>query len=157
MTPAEIHVLLNEHFPGALTEFSAPAAGDPWLAVSAAQLPEVSTFLRDDPALAFDYLRLITAADLGDSLASIYHLYSYKHQHEVVLRVTVDRSSPAVPSLSNIWPAADWLEREAYDMLGIVYEGHPELTRILLPLDWEGYPLRKDYEQPEEYHGIKHD
>jgi NADH-quinone oxidoreductase subunit C len=71
------------------------------------------------------------------------------------LRVVLDREKPEVPSLSGIWKTADWHEREAYDFFGIQFTGHPNLTRILLPADWEGHPLRKDYVEQERYHGIK--
>jgi NADH:ubiquinone oxidoreductase subunit C len=108
----------------------------------------------DDPEMKFDYLRLISGVDWTDRLSSVYHLYSYTLGHGAVLRVDLDRTAPNVASVAGIWPTADWLERETYDLMGIVYEGHPGLTRIMLPDDWEGHPLRKDYVSPKEYHGI---
>ena len=89
-----------------------------------------------------------------ERLESVYHFLSYQHDHEAVIKIKLDRENPRVASVMDLWPAADWHEREAYDLVGIVYEGHQDLRRILLPDDWEGHPLRKDYKQPEEYHGI---
>ncbi len=157
MTPAEIHTELKSRFGDAIAEFATPAAGDEYLGVKAEYLLEICRILKEEAHYSFDYLRLITAVDWNDRLSSVYHLYSYTHEHCLVLRVDTDRSAPRVPSVNSIWPAADWLEREAFDMMGIIYDGHPELSRILLPLDWEGHPLRKDYDFPKEYHGVKHD
>ena len=150
----QIHQRLTEQFGEAIAPWREPEAGDPRIDVAAARLHDVCRFLRDDPAMGFDLLRLVTAVDWKDRFASVYHLYSLCHGHSVTLGVDLPRESPAVASVTDLWPAADWLERECFDMMGIVYEGHPQMTRILLPDDWEGYPLRKDYEPPEEYHGI---
>jgi NADH-quinone oxidoreductase subunit C len=92
--------------------------------------------------------------DEGDHLVSVAHLFSYTHRHWIVLKVRVPREDPKVPSLVPVWPGAGWFERESYDLLGIRYEGHPDLRRIMLPEDWEGHPLRKDYRQPEEIYGM---
>lgn len=156
----EIKDILNkiqERFGEAVEVTCEVECGDPFIVVAASKFFELAKFVKEDEALAFDFLRLITGVDLGDKLASVYHLYSYKHKHALTLRVDLDRDKPVVASVCTLWPSADWLEREAYDMVGIKYEGHPDLRRILLPLDWEGHPLRKDYEFPVEYHGVKHD
>jgi NADH-quinone oxidoreductase subunit C len=150
----QIHARLAERFGEAIAPLAAPEAGDPWIGVKAEVLKDAATYLRDDPEMQFDYLRLVSGVDWTDRLSSVYHLYSYTLGHGVTLRVDLDRANPRVASLAGIWPTADWLERETYDLMGIVYEGHPELTRILLPDDWEGHPLRKDYVSPKEYHGI---
>lgn len=157
MTPKEIHSFLHSRFGQHIGPWEEPAAGDSWIQVEAPGLFEVCQSLRDEAELAFDFLRLVSAVDRTTHLSSVYHLYSYTHLHGIVLRVDLDRETPQVASLCKLWPAADWLERECYDMMGIQYEGHPELSRILLPLDWKGYPLRKDYQAPEEYHGVQHD
>ncbi len=149
-----IHAILKERFGEAIAGWSEPEAGDPAIMVDAERWLEVAGALRHDPALAFDLLRLVSAVDWTDRLSSVYHLYSFAHDHEAIVNVDLPRENPRVASVAALWPAADWHEREAYDMMGIVYEGHPELKRILLPDDWAGYPLRKDYVQPEEYHGI---
>jgi NADH-quinone oxidoreductase subunit C len=85
----------------------------------------------------------------------IYNLYSIPYNHHLTVKVMLDRAEPAVESLTAIWKTADWHEREAYDLLGIRFNNHPDLRRILLPEDWEGHPLRKDYEHQEYYRGIK--
>lgn len=162
MTMETIHALLRERFGEAIGEWPPPETGDPWIGVKAEAYHDVARFLRDDPALKFDYLRLVSAVDwMGSSgaesaerLSSVLHLYSFARDHEVTIAVDLPRDAARLASVADLWPAANWHEREAYDMMGIVYEGHPDLRRILLPEDWEGHPLRKDYVQPEEYHGI---
>lgn len=128
----------------------------PFLVVKADRWHDVAAALRDDEALAFDFLRNLCGVDYPDqnAIASVYHLFSVKHRHECGVKVMLDRSDPKVASVTDLWPAANWHEREAFDLLGIVYEGHPNPKRILLPDDWEGHPLRKDYKSPESYHGI---
>lgn len=154
MEPTAIHALLTEKFGEAIAPWQAPEAGDPWIAVRPAAFLEVCRFLKDEPALAFNYLRLISGVDYTDRLASVYHFYSYGHGHGLTIHVDLDRQDPRVASVVALWPTADWMERETYDLMGIIYEGHPALTRILLPDDWQGFPLRKDYQSPQEYHGI---
>lgn len=127
------------------------------------RLLEVCQFLHVQPKLYFDYLACITAIDNGpdaDSMEVVYHLTSIPYQHNFVLKVVVKRNLegdtlPKVPSLTPIWKTADWHEREAFDLVGIEFVGHPDLRRILLPADWEGYPLRKDYTEQTEYHSIQ--
>lgn len=126
----------------------------PWIRLSVAHFRRVMELLRHDKDLLFDYLQLVTGVDWGDHFDVVYHLYSMSLGHKIAIKVAIDRSSPRIPSVCDIWPAADWHEREQFDLLGIVFEGHPDLRRILCPEDWEGYPLRKDYVQPAEYHGI---
>ena len=116
----------------------------------------ISTFLRDDPSCLFDSLQCITGVDLGEEsdLEVRYNLHSMTHRHAVEIRISCPRNKAKVPSVESIWRIGDWFERETYDMYGIEFEGHRDLTRILLPDDWEGWPLRKDYEVQETYHGI---
>ena len=154
LTLQEIHTRLKERFGDAIAPWESPQAGDAHIGVAGSVLAQVCRYLRDDSELRFDMLRLVSAVEWPDRFSSVYHLLSIEHRHEAVLRVDLDREQPRVASVAGIWPAADWHEREAYDLMGIVYEGHPDLRRILLPEDWEGHPLRKDYQQPESYHGI---
>jgi NADH-quinone oxidoreductase subunit C len=154
VTLKEIHARLKERFPQAIADWQEPEAGDAFILADPMAFHEVARFLRDDPQMAFDYLRLVSAVDWTDRLSSVYHLYSYTKDHDAVLRVDLDRTDPHVASVADLWPTAEWHEREAYDLMGIVYEGHPGLRRIFMPEDWEGFPLRKDYQQPKEYHGI---
>ena len=116
----------------------------------------ISTYLRDNPACLFDSLQCITGVDLGEEsdLEVRYNLHSMTHRHAVEIRISCPRNKAKVPSVESIWRIGDWFERETYDMYGIEFEGHRDLTRILLPEDWEGWPLRKDYEVQETYHGI---
>lgn len=134
----------------------------PALVIRREKLAEVCLFLRDNEETYFDFLSCISAVDNGvesGSFSVVYHLASIPHQHQLTLKVTVENDRrldnlPVVPTVSTVWRTADWHEREAFDLMGVYFEGHPDLRRILLPEDWEGYPLRKDYEEAETYHGI---
>jgi NADH-quinone oxidoreductase subunit C len=155
VTLEEIHGRLKAKFGDAIGEWAAPEAGDAWIAVlEPGRFHEICEHLKSDPELAFDFLRCISGVDYVEWMESVYHFLSYEHDREAVLKVKLDRADPKVPSVMDLWPAAEWHEREAYDLLGIEYEGHASLKRILLPEDWIGHPLRKDYKQPDEYHGI---
>jgi NADH-quinone oxidoreductase subunit C len=116
--------------------------------VEPSALVAVCTMLRDDPALAFDFLMDVTAVDyLGSDprFEVVYHLYSLARNHRIRLKVGVSEGSPRVPSVTPVWRGANWLERETYDMFGIQFEGNPDLRRIYLYEEFEGHPLRKDY------------
>lgn len=174
MTPAEIHQKLTERFGGEITGANLEAL-DPWVEVSADAILEVAEFLKHDPALQFDGLNNLCGVDYLEPdpkkaakfghdphVEVVYHLYSYTHRHSLVVKVKVSRwkgdkpgELPEVPSVSGVWAIADWHEREAFDLVGINFTGHPNLTRILCAEDWVGHPLRKDYEFPLEYHGIR--
>lgn len=110
---------------------------------------DIFRYLHDDPDLFLDYLVDVCGADyLGKKekrFEVVYHLYSIRHRHAVRIKAEVADEKPSIDSVMPIWVGANWHEREAYDMYGIVFKGHPDLRRILLPEDWEGYPLRKDY------------
>jgi NADH-quinone oxidoreductase subunit C len=114
------------------------------------ELVQACRFLKDDPDLAFDFLSDVTAVDrlqLPESrprFEIVYHLYSLPHKRRLRLKVRVDEGE-AVPSVTPVWETANWHEREVFDLFGIPFEGHPDLRRILMPDDWEGHPLRKDY------------
>ncbi len=148
---------------------------DPWIEVSIDGLIEVCTHLRDDPALRFNLLNCITVvdyletdpkkaakADFAPHLELVYHLWSIPNKSSLVVKVMLPRwqndtpgELPEVPTVSGIWSTADWHERETYDLSGVHFVGHPNLRRILCPEDWVGHPLRKDYEMPLEYQGIR--
>ena len=125
------------------------------IAVPSASLLEVADKIKNDASLDFDFLMCITAIDEGTSKNFIvsYNFYSNKNNHSVEIQVSVSDGED-MPSLSEIWKTANWHEREAYDMMGVNFTGHPDLKRILLPEDWEGYPLRKDYKVADYYHGV---
>ena len=148
---------------------------DPWIEVAPSAIVEVCRFLRDHPDARFDMLNCISGvdylvtdpkkakkADFEPHLEVVYHLSSTVHKHTLVLKVILPRwegdvegELPKVPSVTSVWRGADWHEREVYDLVGVEFVGHPALRRILLPEDWVGHPLRKDYEMPLEYHGIR--
>lgn len=164
MAPEEIGKLLQQRFGDAIEEI-AVAGAHSYAQVKADRWPEVARFLRDEPRLRLNFLRCITSLDLlaKDKLACVYDLMHIPMDRpgelitttrEFAVRVVTERANPVIPSVANVWEAAEWHEREAYDLMGITFTGHPDLRRILCPDDWEGHPLRKDYEFPLEYHGI---
>lgn len=133
----------------------------PALYIDAAYIAEVCLLLRDQEGYYFDFLSNITAVDYHPEpfFEVVYHLASLPYQMQLTLKVRVQRDPdesvlPELPSVSSVWKTADWHEREAFDLMGVFFTGHPDLRRILLPDDWEGFPLRKDYQDPEAYHGI---
>jgi NADH-quinone oxidoreductase subunit C len=132
------------------------AVRDPWILVEPAAIAEVCAVLHDDPDLAFDVLSNQSGVDYKTEgwIEVVYHLYSYPHRHRIVLKVRAPRDNPDVPTVEGVWKAANWMEREIYDLLGVNFTGHSDLRRLLLPEDWIGYPLRKDFVEPDEYHGI---
>jgi len=154
MEPKDIHERLKETF-GAKIASSVLEAIDPYLVVETAAIAEVCRYLKEEPDLAFDTLMCLSGVDTKEKLQVVYHLYSIARRHRVVLKVETPREGePSVPTVSHLWGTADFHEREAYDMFGFRFEGHPDLRRILCPDDWEGYPLRKDYVYPETYRDI---
>ncbi len=120
------------------------------------RLLEFATFLRDDEELRCETLLSLGGQDRLEEqqLRTSYHAYSFARDHIIAFHVDVPRDDPRQPSIQDIWPAANWNERESYDLLGIIYEGHPDLRRIMLPDDWIGHPLRKDYEEQPDYNGV---
>lgn len=149
----EIQKKLAEKYEGSVP--TTDRAGDPFLTVPAAKIAEILTFCRDDAELAFDCLSNLTGVDAPpDDLEVVYHLFSYSKRHSLTLKVRVPKSNAKVPTVEAIYPTANWQEREAYDLLGMIFEGHSDLRRIMLPDDWVGHPLRKDYKEQEEYRGM---
>ncbi|MEC2551892.1 NADH-quinone oxidoreductase subunit C [Bacillus tropicus] len=118
----------------------------PTLVVEPSKYYEVMELLRSHEELAFDYMSELHATDFVTHMEVYVHLFSYGKKQSVAVKVKLDREAPQVESVTALWKGADWPEREAYDLLGIVFKGHPNLSRILMPDDWIGHPLRKDYE-----------
>ncbi|HYG73652.1 MAG TPA: NADH-quinone oxidoreductase subunit C, partial [Planctomycetota bacterium] len=135
---------------------------DSYVAVDASQIATVVRFLADEPMLKFNVLANLSGVDLGDKgLAVVYHLESWPEKRRVILRAVLPRENPRIPSITAIHPAANWNERELYDMFGIAVPGHPDWNedepdamRILCEHGWSGFPLRKDYVWPESFNGI---
>lgn len=130
----------------------------PYIVINADDLPTIGLYLSRTPELYFDFLNCITCVDNGPAKGTmdlLYHISSIPLEHSVILKATVDRDEQQVPSLAALWRTADWHEREIFDLFGVKFRGHPDLRRILLPADWQGHPLRKDYVEQDTYHGIK--
>jgi NADH-quinone oxidoreductase subunit C len=145
---ADVERRLREQFPGvAFHHQEGAAVRDFTLVVPADHLVAVCTFLRDDPELEFALLASVSGVDYlprDPRFEVVYHLLSITHNLRLVLKVLVSDEHPRVPTVVGVWPTANWLERETWDFYGIEFTGHPDLTRILLPDDWVGWPLRKD-------------
>lgn len=133
-----------------------PAVRDAFFSVRSERITELCLFLRDDPELRFDFLQSLTAVDWPKREVQevVYHLYSYRHRHSLCVKTEVPRGAPRLPSVAAVWPTANWHEREQFDLLGVVFEGHPDLRRILMPDDWVGHPMRKDFHEPKSYRGM---
>jgi len=153
MNTEEVFATIKAALPGA-TIVEVLDNKDPYLLVPARHLVDICKFLRDDPRLKCDFLQCLSAVDYLDRIAVVYHIESIFHEHRVILKVELPREDSRVASVTGIWKAADWHEREAFDLVGVRFEGHPELKRILCAEDWEGHPLRKDYAFPVDYHGV---
>ncbi len=166
MTFQEIKQILIQQF-GADTIDAIETGLQPVLVVPVESLEKICGFLHENEQMYFDHLACVTAIDNGPRLDSpglatmevIYNLTSIPYGQDLMLKIIFPRNTeeqplPSVPSVSHIWRTADWHEREAFDLVGIHFTGHPDLRRILMPEDWEGHPLRKDYHPQERYHGI---
>jgi len=156
LTPKEVHDRLVEKFGEEVLEFQENPF-NPASKVQPERFLEICTWLATDPDLYFDSLMCVSGADYGAKLklGVVYNIFSMRHRHTYCLKVELPRDNPHVPSIANLWRVGDWLERETFDMYGIVFDGHPDHRRILCPDDWEGWPLRKDYVVQEYYHGVK--
>jgi NADH-quinone oxidoreductase subunit C len=156
VTPTGIHARIKERFGDQVLEFE-EALLNPSIKLTPEAVAQVGHYLKDNSELQFNYLMCLSGVDYGAGkpLGVVYHLQSMTLMHQIVLKVELPRTSPSVPSVASIWRTADWHEREAYDLFGIRFEGHPDPRRIFLPDDWEGHPLRKDYVVQEFYHDIR--
>lgn len=148
----EIVKKISSH--AATDEKSSPKA----ILVPPQDIVKVCTELQQNPETYFDMLSCLTGIDNGaqaNTMEVAYNLYSIPFNLHLMLKVMLPRENPVVDSVVSVWRTANWHEREAFDMFGINFNGHPDLRRILLPADWQGFPLRKDYSQQEYYRNIK--
>ena len=143
MRADEILAIIKTKFPDAKEE-----TGTNDIVIPKESLLEIAAYLKNTP-LAFDNLHCITAVDRKEKIELVYILYSIGEHHSITLKIYLTLEDLNVASLSEVWKSANWLEREVYDLFGVVFLNHPDLRRILNPYDWKGYPLRKDYSHPE--------
>jgi NADH-quinone oxidoreductase subunit C len=152
-SPEEISASLVARFGDKVTPGRAPGSGQAFAVVDRDHVRPILAFLRDDPALAFDFLVDVTVVDhlqldlpeIGERFAVIYILQSTRHGHRFEVKARVSEADPRAPSVSDLWKSALWGEREAHDMYGVEFEGNPDMRRLLMPEDYPGFPLRKDY------------
>ena len=155
MTPQQIAAVILERFSDRLIGITVEDK-HPRVHIAVAQWRALAELMRHHSALSFDWLANLSAVDYvaDDQMCVVYDLWSVDRRHTFAVKVFSPRAEPVFPSVCDLWPAANWHEREAFDLMGIHFEGHPELRRILMADDWEGHPLRKDYQFPSSYQGI---
>jgi len=151
----QIHQRLTSRFGEAIGALQPPKK-DPFCTFAPAKLLEICRFLKSDPDLYFDFLEDLTATDhpKENLIRVVYHFYSYRHRHSFIAKAELNRQHPEVDSVELVWKAANWMEREVYDLFGVQFKGHSDLRRILMPDDWVGTPLRKDYSEAGGYRDI---
>jgi NADH-quinone oxidoreductase subunit C len=145
---------LNKNIPACNAVINVATVGDSTISVESNSILEVCNFLKKSKEFEFNVLQVITGSDYADRMELSYILASYTKNLEVILKVKLPRENAQVHSVVGVWPAANFLERECFDMFGMQFTGHPDLRRILCPDDWSGYPLRKDYVVAEVYNGM---
>ncbi len=145
MTKEELIAHITENFSGTL-EIIETNQPEPYFIVKADELRDFSRFIHDDPQLMLNFLMNLSAVDTGERFETVYNVCSYRHKHRIFFKVYLDHDQPEVDSVMKIWSAANWYEREVWELFGILVHDHPNLTRFLLPEDWDqGYPMRKDW------------
>ncbi len=162
MTISEIKDLINNFLPSEEIKISQPESLQPQLIIPPGSLSDVLSFLQRNSNTYFDQLACITAIDNDIKIGTIeiiYQLYSIPYNHSLAVKIFLNRDvnnyHDQVSTVSHIYRTAVWHEREIFDFFGIRFTNHPDMRRLFLPLDWEGYPLRKDYKQQDYYRGIK--
>jgi NADH-quinone oxidoreductase subunit C len=154
MEPSAIYNRVRERLGAEAVPEVVEKKPDAWMEVAPKAIVEVCRLLRDDPETAMDCLSNESGVDYKDHIEVVYHLFSYRQRHGAVLKVKLPRENPSVQTVEELWKSANWMEREIFDLLGVNFEGHSDMRRILMPEDWIGHPLRKDFVEPPEYHGI---
>jgi NADH-quinone oxidoreductase subunit C len=153
MTPQDIHQTLQARCGDAVRDLDVTGF-DARVAVDPDRIHTVCGICKNDPDLDFKSLMCLSGVDAGEDIRVVYHLFSMTKRHRIVLDVRIPKAAPEVPTVSGVWRVANWFERECYDLFGVHFEGHPDLRRLLLPEDWEGWPLRKEYVFPNDYGGV---
>jgi len=160
MTLIETALRLKEKFGGAIEPVAdLPAENPAFLQpvfVDPAAVAEICLYLRDEPCFAFDFLNSITGVDVpSEGEIHVCYLMTSLHTKErLLIKARLHRETATVNTVSSVWAAAEWLEREVYDLLGVTFEGNRDMRRIMMPDDWPGHPLRKDYKEQAQYHGM---
>jgi NADH-quinone oxidoreductase subunit C len=151
MDPLQIAKMIEEKFAGQVLG-TVSYAGQVGVMLKKDMIKAICLYLRDEPSLKMDHLADLTAVDFstypgdtGPRFEVVYNMISTVHRHRIRLKVRVPEEDPRVDSVASIWQTANWHERETYDLMGVRFDGHPDLRRILLPEDWQGHPLRKEY------------
>jgi NADH-quinone oxidoreductase subunit C len=145
--PLEIANRLEDRFPDDVIDITT-FRDQTSVTVRSGRVVDLCRFLRDEPDLAMDYLADLCGVDHGERkprFEVVYNLYSMRHRHRIRIKAGVEENDPTIASVVEIWKGADWYEREAFDMYGVSFDGHPDLRRLLMPEDWRGSPMRKDY------------
>jgi len=152
----EIKTRIETKFPGKVLDFPSDAPY-PFVEVESASIFAILSHMKSEDGLEFDELMSLSGVDYGaeSDLGVTYHLSSTAQGHKFAVKVKIPRDNPEVASVVSLWRTAEWHERETFDLFGITFKNHPDLTRILLPDDWEGHPLRKDYVVNKVYQGIR--
>ncbi|MBI4842796.1 MAG: NADH-quinone oxidoreductase subunit C [Nitrospirae bacterium] len=154
MDRRELIARLNEILKEALINISEMPNNDILIEINKDEITSVMKTLKEGPSLKFDSLLNHLGADCKEGFAVIYNLYSFTLNQKITVKAYLGREAPEIASIESVFRGINWFERETFDMLGIRFTGHSNLKRLLLPPDWEGHPLRKDYVYPDEYHGI---
>ncbi|MBI4686572.1 MAG: NADH-quinone oxidoreductase subunit C [Nitrospirae bacterium] len=147
MEPLEIANKLKEKFPDEVIDI-ADFRGQVSVSVNRDRVLDICGYLYNEPDISMNYLSDLCGVDYPEKkfrFEVVYNLYSLKHRHALRVKALIPEHEPSVNSVTGVWAGANWHEREAYDMYGIIFKGHPDLRRILLPEDWEGFPQRKNY------------
>lgn len=155
MNVAQLQALTDEIAGAGFARVSLAQTDQLIIEIGVDKLEALMKGLASHPKLYFDHLSCITAIDINSGFELVYNLYSYPFNLQVAVKVLLEKEQPSAPTMSHIWRTANWHEREAFDLFGIHFTNHPDLRRILLPADWLGHPLRKDYQQQDYYHGMK--
>jgi len=150
----DIVKLIETKFPETKVEWYAAESGESALFVPHDKIDAVVAFLKDSDELYFDYLMNLSAFDMPEHIEVTYHLYSYKHRHRFNIKIKVPRENGEINTITQLYGTAIFQEREVFDHFGVKFKNHPDLRRILLPEDWVGHPLLKDYKEQEEYNGM---